>query len=104
MDNAIEIYRSLGGDVQLNVHLDHDTAWLSQKQMVSLFDKSKRTISEHIRNIFKDSELIEKAVVRKFWTTAEDGKKYAINHHNLDIIISVGYRVKSQHCYLALYK
>lgn len=95
MDKAIEIYQSSEGTVQLDVQLDEDTVWLSQNQMVELFDKNKRTISEHIRNIFKDKELIEDSVVRKFRTTASDGKQYNVNHYNLDVIISVGYRVKS---------
>ena len=96
MDKAIKIYRSSEGNVQLDVKLEKDTAWLSQNQMVELFDKNKRTISEHIRNIFKDGELTEDAVVRKFRTTAKDGKQYNTNHYNLDVIISVGYRVQSQ--------
>ena len=64
--------------------------------MVALFDKNKRTISEHIRNVFKEGELDEATVVRNFRTTASDGKSYQVNHYNLDVIISVGYRVKSQ--------
>ena len=64
--------------------------------MCEWFDKNKRTISEHIRNIFKEGELVEDSVVRKFRTTASDGKRYDIKHYNLDVIISVGYRVKSQ--------
>jgi hypothetical protein len=63
--------------------------------MATLFGKDKRTISEHIGNIFKEGELDENSVVRKFRTTAADGKNYAINHYNLDVIISVGYRVKA---------
>jgi len=69
---------------------------LSQGQMVTLFDKNKRTISEHIRNIFKEGELEEVSVVRNFRTTADDGKNYSVKHYNLDVIISVGYRVKAQ--------
>jgi prophage maintenance system killer protein len=92
----IDIYQSLDGNAHVDVKFEGDTVWLSQTQMVVLFDKNKRTVSEHIRNIFKDGELEEQAVVRNFRTTAEDGKKYAVNHYNLDVIISVGYRVKSQ--------
>jgi len=95
MNKAIEIYESPEGTVQLDVQLEKETVWLTQFQMTQLFDKNKRTISEHIRNIFKEKELEELAVVRNFRTTANDGKKYAINHYNLDVIISVGYRVKS---------
>ncbi|PLX49888.1 MAG: hypothetical protein C0613_05920 [Desulfobulbaceae bacterium] len=80
----------------VEVHLRDETVWLSQAQMVDLFERNKRTISEHIRNVFKEGELEEQAVVRKFRTTAEDGKSYQVNYYNLDVIISVGYRVKSQ--------
>lgn len=68
---------------------------MSQAQLCELFDKDKRTISEHIQNIFKEGELFEKSVIRKFRTTASDGKNYQVNYYNLDVIISVGYRVSS---------
>lgn len=90
------VFISSDGHLELYVALDQDTVWLSQTQMSELFDKNKRTISEHIRNLFKDGELDEDAVVRKYRTTANDGKTYNTNHYNLDVIISVGYRVKSQ--------
>ncbi len=80
----------------LQVQLKEETVWLSQAQMCDLFDKNKRTISEHIRNIFKENELSETLVVRKFRTTAQDGKSYNVSYYDLDVIISVGYRVKSQ--------
>ena len=67
----IDIYQSEDGQAQVEVHFEQDTAWLSQAQMVDLFEKNKRTVSEHIRNIFKEGELQEEAVVRKFRTTAE---------------------------------
>jgi len=70
--------------------------WLTQAQMCDLFEKSKRTVSEHIRNIFKEGELAEDSVVRNFRITAAGGKIYKTNHYNLDVAISVGYRVKSQ--------
>lgn len=92
----IEIYQSPDGQVQFDIVLENETVWLNQAQMGELFAKNKRTVSEHIRNIFKEAELIEEQVVRKFRTTAEDGKHYQVNHYNLDVIISVGYRVKSQ--------
>lgn len=94
--NKIQIYQSADGGIQLDVSLDGDTVWLNQAQICDLFDKNKRTVSEHIRNIFKDGELAEEAVVRNFRTTAADGKTYQVNHYNLDVVISVGYRVKSQ--------
>ena len=89
----IVIYQAKDGKTSLEVNLSEDTIWLSQAQMSKLFDKNKRTISEHIRNIFKEKELVEKSVVRNFRTTARDGKTYETNYYNLDVIISVGYRV-----------
>ena len=79
----------------LEVRLDEKTVWLSQKQMSELFQKDVRTINEHIKNIFAESELTSKSVIRKFRITASDGKSYETTHYNLDVIISVGYRVKS---------
>ncbi len=84
------------GEVELNVSVGDETLWLSQKQMEMLFDKSKKTISEHIGNIFKEGELEKDSVVRNFRTTASDGKNYDVTYYNLDVIISVGYRVKSK--------
>lgn len=73
-----------------------ENVYLTQKQMAVLFDCDRRTISEHISNIFEEGELDKNSVIRNFRTTAEDGKQYNINHYNLDVIISVGYRVKSK--------
>ena len=95
-DNELILYVSADGNVKLDVTTDGDTVWLSQAQMMELFQSSKTNISEHISNIFKEGELDENSVVRKFRTTAKDDKSYNINHYNLDVIISVGYRVKSQ--------
>jgi prophage maintenance system killer protein len=92
----IVIYQADSGVTALQVQLDHDTVWLTQKQMAELFDKDVRTVNEHIRNIFKEQELDEFSVIRKFRITAADGKTYDTAHYNLDVIISVGYRVKSQ--------
>ncbi len=92
----IIIYQAENGQTTLDVKLEEETVWLTQEQMTMLFDRNKRTVSEHIRNVFKEGELAEYAVVRKFRTTARDGKSYEINYYNLDVIISVGYRVKSQ--------
>ena len=83
------------GDIKIDVILDDETVWLTQSQLCMLFQKSKSTISEHIKNIFDEGELNENSVVRKFRTTAEDMKNYETNFYNLDVIISVGYRVKS---------
>lgn len=74
----------------------NDSVWLSQRQMSDLFDKNIRTINEHIQNVFSEGELVKSdSVVRNFRITAKDGKSYKVEHHNLDVIISVGYRVKS---------
>ncbi len=94
--DKIIIYQSNDGQARFDVHLIEDMVWLTQDQMTVLFDRNKKTISEHIRNIFKEGELVENAVVRKSRTTASDGKGYETNYYNLDVIISVGYRVKSQ--------
>ena len=90
------IYENPNGDIKIDVRLMDETVWLSQAQMGQLFGKDKRTVSEHISNIFKEGELSENSVVRNFRTTAADGKNYPTNYYNLDVIISVGYRVKSQ--------
>ncbi len=100
MDNQqsnsnILIYQSEDGQTKIQTRLEDETVWLTQAQLSELFQKSKSTISEHIKNIFLEGELVEDAVVRNFRTTAEDGKKYNTNFYNLDVIISVGYRVKS---------
>ncbi len=94
-NNSIIIYEASKGDVRIDVRLENETVWLTQKQMSELFDKDIRTINEHIKNIFKERELKESSVIRKFRITASDGKQYDTNFYNLDIVISVGYRVKS---------
>lgn len=92
--NEIVLFENQG--VSLEVNLKDETVWLTQKQMSELFGKDRRTITRHIQNIYKDNELEEKAVCSFFEHTAEDGKKYNVQYYNLDMIISVGYRVKSQ--------
>jgi hypothetical protein len=92
----ILIYQNSEGSIKLDVRLEEETVWLTQAQLCELFQKSKATISEHIKNVFDEGELNENSVVRKFRTTATDGKSYEVNYYNLDVIISVGYRVKSQ--------
>lgn len=78
--------------------MDEETVWLTQDQMAALFDRDKSVISRHLKNIFEERELNENSVVAKFATTAADGKSYDTNYYNLDVIISVGYRVKSHRC------
>lgn len=94
-NNQIIIYQSKSGETQIDVKVEKDTVWLTQKQMAKLFKKDVRTINEHILNIFKEQELDKNSVIRKIRTTAADGKKYQSFIYNLDVIISVGYRVKS---------
>jgi hypothetical protein len=93
--SEIIFYTTDEGLTKINVQLENETVWLTQDQIALLFDKAKSTISEHIKHIFEEGELEENSVVRKFRTTAKDGKNYEVNHFNLDVIISVGYRVKS---------
>ena len=93
--NEIILYKNEDGAIKVDVLFEDDTVWLSQLQIQTLFDRGKSTISEHITNIFKEGELNEDLVVRKSRTTAVDGKSYETNQYNLDVIISVGYRVKS---------
>jgi hypothetical protein len=90
------LYTSQDGEVRVDVFVYDESVWLTQKAMQDLFDRSKSTVSEHISNIFKEGELVENQVVRKFRTTADDGKVYEVSYYNLDLIISVGYRIKSQ--------
>lgn len=91
----ILIYQNQEGNIKIDVRLEDETVWLTQTQLCELFQKSKATISEHIKNVFEEGELFKSSVVRKFRTTASDGKNYETNFYNLDVIISVGYRVKS---------
>ena len=95
MNSEILIYQNPDGNIKIDVRLENETVWLTQEQMQNLFGKSKATISEHIKNVFDEGELDKDSVVRNFRTTASDGKSYATNFYSLDVIISVGYRVKS---------
>lgn len=88
-------YTTPDGSVKLEVFLEDETVWLTQKKMGELFGVDVRTISEHIKNVFSDNELVEDSVVRKFRITALDGKTYLTKFYNLDVIIAVGYRVNS---------
>jgi len=89
------LYQTEDGKTRIEVRLQDETVWLSQKLMAELFQKDVRTINEHIKNIFEEGELAPESVVRNFRTTAADGKNYDTAHYNLDAIISVGYRVRS---------
>jgi hypothetical protein len=89
------LYQTEDGKARISVRIEGETVWLSQKQLAELFQKDIRTINEHIRNIFEERELEANLVIRKFRITAADAKSYDTLHYNLDVIISVGYRVKS---------
>ncbi len=93
--NNFILYTDTRGEVKLEVFVQDETVWLTQKMMSALFDVGVRTISEHIQNILKNEELQDISVIRKFRTTADDGKNYDVQYYNLDMIISVGYRVNS---------
>lgn len=98
MENNSEliIYTTEDGLTKVDVTFDNETVWLSLDQIANLFQRDKSTISRHIKNVFEEGELERDSVVVNFATTAADGKKYQVDYYNLDVIISVGYRVKSQ--------
>jgi len=99
MENQIEIYQGTDGQTQIEVKFEKDTVWLNQKQMADLFDKDVRTISEHIKTIYKTQKLGRDSTIRNFRIVQIEGKRNIernIDHFNLDMIISVGYRVNSK--------
>ncbi len=89
------VYVAEDGRVKIDVRLEDETVWLTQQHMADLFRTTKQNVGQHLKNIFSEGELAENSVVKKFFTTAADGKKYKTNFYNLDAIISVGYRIKS---------
>ena len=91
----IIIYNTADGKAEIKLYADNGTVWLTQAQMVDLFNSSKSSISEHIKNIFSEDELDENSVVRKIRTTAADGKNYLVSYYSLDVILAVGFRVRS---------
>ena len=92
----IIIYQTDDGETKIDVKFEDETVWLTQAQLCELYQTSKANVSEHIKNIFTEGELDEDSVVRKFRTTAADGKSYMTTYYNLDMIISLGYRIKSR--------
>ena len=90
------VYQTEDGLTKIDVNMQNETVWPSLDQMADLFQRDKSTISRHIKNIFDEGELDRNSVVANFATTAADGKTYQVDYYNLDVIISVGYRVKSQ--------
>lgn len=96
MTNDIVLFETDDREIKLSVLVEQETVWLTQAQMTELFATTKQNVSLHINNCFKEGELDKDSVVKDFLTTASDGKKYITKHYNLDVIISVGYRVKSK--------
>ena len=94
-NGEIVIYQGKDGLTKIDVKMENETVWLTLEQMANLFDRNKSTISRHLKNIFEEEELIRDSVVANFATTAADGKTYQVDYYNLDVIISIGYRVKS---------
>lgn len=92
----IIIYEGDGGEPRIQVRVEGETVWLTQAQLAELFDTTRQNITIHIKNIFEDGELAENSVCKDYLHTASDGKTYKVKHYNLDLIISIGYRVKSQ--------
>lgn len=95
MTQPISIYQSPDGSINLDVQVEKETIWLNLQQIADLFERNKSSISRHIKNIYSSQELEEKSVVAKIATTASDGKTYQVDYYNLDMIISIGYRVDS---------
>ena len=92
----IIIYNTADGKAEIKLYADNGTVWLTQAQMVDLFNSSKSSISEHIKNIFSEDELDENSVVRKIRTTAADGKNYLVSYYSLDVILAVGFLLQFQ--------
>jgi len=93
--SQIIIYKTEAGETKIDVRFDSETAWLTQNALAELFQTTKQNVSQHVKNIFEEGELQPNSVVKDFLTTAADGKNYVTNYYNLDLIISVGYRIKS---------
>ena len=96
MGSLIEIFQTPDNRTSVEVKFENETVWLNRNQLSELFGRDLKTIGKHINNIFIEGELTKNSVVANFATTALDGKTYQVDHYNLDVIISVGYRVKSQ--------
>lgn len=95
MENNMVIFKTEDQQIAIDVRFYEESVWLTLDQMATLFERDKSTISRHIKNVFEDGELVRDSVVAKFATTAADDKTYQVDYYNLDVIISVGYRVKS---------
>ena len=99
IDNKIIIYQTTDGNTQIDVRLEDETVWLTQSQMVKLFQTTKQNVSLHVNNVYMEGELKEKSTVKEYLTVQTEGKRSVgrmVKYYNLDVIISVGYRVKSK--------
>ena len=99
VNDKIIIYQTDNGNTQIDVRLENETVWLTQAQMVELFQTTKQNVSLHVNNVYKERELEEKSTVKEYLTVQNEGKRSVrrmVKYYNLDVIISVGYRVKSQ--------
>ncbi len=94
--DSLLLYQSEDGQVKLDIRFEGETVWLSQSQMTVLFSRDKSTISRHLKSIFEEGELVRQSVVANYATTADDGKTYQVDFYNLDVVLAVGYRVKSE--------
>src|SRR5476651_2422308 len=94
-NDEVLLYQTDDGKTRIDVRLQGETVWLTQMQMTELFQTTKQNVSLHLKNVFDEGELIKDSVVKESLTTASDGKKYNTAYYNLDVVISVGYRVKS---------
>ena len=94
-ENKVIIYTANDGKTRIDVKLEEETLWLTQAQMCELYQTSKSNVSEHIKHIFEEGELNKESVVRNFRTTAADGKEYLVSHYNLDMVIALGYRIRT---------
>ena len=92
----VAIYQAFGDEQKIRVRIEDENVWLTQKLIAELFDVSVPTVNEHLKNILESKELNEISVIRKFLITADDGKGYETKHYNLDVILAVGYRVRSE--------
>jgi hypothetical protein len=99
MQRSVEIYKTQDGQTEIEVRFENENAWLTQQQIAQLFNQTKQNISLHINNCFREKELGRKSTVKDFLTVQKEGKRSVnrkLEHYNLDVIISVGYRVKSK--------
>ena len=94
-DSEIILYQTEDGGTRVQVRLQDETVWLTQQQMAELFQTTKQNVGQHLKSLFAEGELVQDSVVKDSFTTAADGKNYSTKFYNLDVIISVGYRVKS---------